>query len=276
MSLPAVPMPLDSTTVDPFGLWQAPPAAPEGQAVSFGDLSGAEPEQPAAVWSLAISGGAAGRRSAQEELRRRDARLRAIQQGLDEAGPRLDRLLARRSATGLSFGLEAPGAEPLPQPEQALASILEDWDAGLADSGSTGASFGLGEDLSRLVGIDWNALRQRLEAFLDSLNRQILHFVWVDTSLDGRLAARTTVNWSGDLRTLWQVDLRPEQRVIHQQSLEQAMESRRASLRTILTVSKIAGKIVLAVTTPLGPVQALSLAWQFVNDIIIPLMESNA
>jgi hypothetical protein len=53
------------------------------------------------------------------------------------------------------------------------------------------------------------------------------------------------------------------------------MQSRQVHLRTILTVSQIAAKIALAVTTPLGPLQALSLAWQFVQDVIIPLIEPN-
>jgi hypothetical protein len=39
-------------------------------------------------------------------------------------------------------------------------------------------------------------------------------------------------------------------------------------MRAILTVTQIAGKIALAVTTPLGPIQAMSLAWQFVNEVI--------
>ena len=119
------------------------------------------------------------------------------------------------------------------------------------------------------------ALRQRLEALVDSVNRQILHYAWVETSLDGHLAARTTVNWGGDLRTLWQSGLLEAHVDAHRRSLELALASRLANLKTILTVSQIAGKIALAVTTPLGPLQAISLAWQFVHDVIMPLMEPN-
>lgn len=276
MSLPAIVevQVLNSTAVDPFGLWQPPQAAaPVGEAVSFGDLSGASPEDlPAAVWTLALDSGPAGQLVAREALQRRAGQLNAIQEGLDAAGPRVDRLLARRAVSGVSFAAGEAGAEPLPEPEQALASILDAWDA---TTDASGASFGLSDALKQAQTADWNALRQRLEALLDSLNRQVLHFVWVDTTLDGLLAARTTVNWGGDLRMFWQAGL--DQRTVdaHQQSLSQALQSRQTHLRTILTVSQIAAKIALAVTTPLGPLQALSLAWQFVQDVIMPLMEPN-
>jgi hypothetical protein len=258
-----------STAVDPFGLWQPPgPAELAGDGVSFGDLSELpEEEQPAAVWQLALSSGAAGRISADQELQRRAEQIEAIQKGLADAGPRVEKLLAQR-ASPLSFGLDE---SELPAPELALASLLDTWEGGPAESSE--ASFGMGEDLARMVGVDWEAMRRSLEGLLDSVNRQILHFVWVETMLDGHLAARSMVNWGGDLRTLWQDGLWPEHIEAHRRSLELALASRQANLRTILTVSQIAGKIALAVATPLGPLQALSLGWQFVHDIIIPLMK---
>ena len=277
MSLPAAAetQALRGTAVDPFGLWQPPQvaAAPVGEAVSFGDLSGASTgDLPAAVWTLALDSGLAGQLAARETLQRRADQLNAIQEGLDAAGPRADRLLARRAVSGVSFTTGESGAEPLPEPEQSLSSVLDAWDAAAQPGGS---SFGLGDELKKLPAADWDALRQRLEALLDGINRQLLHFVWVDTTIDGNLAARTTINWGGDLRTLWQADLSQGTTDAHQQSLGQALQSRQTHLRTILTVSQIAAKIALAVTTPLGPLQALSLAWQFVQDVIIPLMEPN-
>jgi hypothetical protein len=115
-------------------------------------------------------------------------------------------------------------------------------------------------------------LRQRLDGLMDSVNRQLLHFAWVDTTLDGLLVARTTVDWGGDLTTLWNPGLLPEQSTAHCRSLSLALASRAANLRTILTVSKIAGKIALAVATPLGPLQAMSLGWQFVQEVVMPLL----
>lgn len=275
MSLPsvAVEMPRVSTEVDPFGLWQ-PPAVPDGAPVSFGDLQGGMGEEPpAAVWSLSLSSEPEGQAAGEAELRRRAEQLEAIQAGLAAAGPRVERLLNRRAAPGVAFAVGEPGAEPLPGPEQSLAIILDDWEAGVVEQTGADASFGLGEDLSKLASTDWNALRQRLEALVDSVNRQILHYAWVETNLDGHLAARTTVNWGGDLRTLWQSGLLEAHVDAHRRSLELALASRLANLKTILTVSQIAGKIALAVTTPLGPLQAISLAWQFVHDVIMPMME---
>lgn len=275
MSLPsaAVGSRINATAVDPFGLWQPPPAQEDG-SVSFGDLPRQRAEdQPAAVWALSLNSGAAGRAAGDADLQRRADQLNAIQAGLAAAVPRVERLLERRAAPGVSFSAGEVGAEPLPEPEQALAGILDDWESGVAEQTGSDASFGFGDDLSKLAGTDWKALRQRLEAMVDSVNRQVLNYAWVDTTLDGRLTARTTVNWGGDLRTLWQSGLREEHADAHRRSLELALASRLANLKTILTVSQIAGKIALAVTTPLGPLQALSLAWQFVQDVIVPLME---
>ena len=67
--------------------------------------------------------------------------------------------------------------------------------------------------------IDWEALYQRLTALFDSVNRQILHFAWVDTTLDGRLVARSTVNWGGDFVSTWLPGLSQEIISAHCRSL---------------------------------------------------------
>ncbi len=165
--------------------------------------------------------------------------------------------------SGVSFDPGEPSVvETLPPPEAGLALALNALDP--ARSGD-GVSFGLPE----MAGIDWEELYRRLSTLVDSVNRQILHFAWVETTLDGRLIARTTVNWGGDFMAFWQAGLPPEQRAAHYRSLELALAARLANLRAILTVSQIAAKIALAAATPLGPLQAMSLAWQFVNTLIM-------
>jgi hypothetical protein len=283
--------PTTGSAVDPFGLWDAPGTVVD-DAISFGLPASGEPgegsELPAAVWTLSLTGEGDGITADEGELERRAAKIQAINAGLEQASERAGAFLAarRQPADAVSFGVE-DSAGHLPAPEADLAYVLSTLEpGGAAGEVSFGLGAGLGQDLQRLAGqakegldsvqptgVDWDGLRQSLDGLLNSVNRQVLHFVWVDTALDGRLAARTTVKWGGDLATLWGPGLTPEHTSAHGRSLQLSMASRTANLRTVMTVSQIAGKIALAVTTPLGPMQALALAWMFTREVIMPLVK---
>jgi hypothetical protein len=277
-------------SADPFGLWAAPaPKAAAGDMVSFGLPGGgaeAGEEPPAAIWTLPLSSGPQGREASEEELNRRAGQVRAIAVGLNQADLRVDTLLAARvqQTNVVSFAVGSP-TPSLAAPEAGLAYALGTLEpAGSAET----VSFGLMQDIGRMTdqvkehlpaaqipGVDWNDLQQRLNGLMDSVNRQLLHFAWVDTTLDGGLVARTTVAWGGDIVTLWKPDLSLDQTDAHCRSLQLAMASRSANLRTVLTVSRIASKIITAVATPLGTLQALSLGWQFVQEVVMPLLDQS-
>ncbi len=285
---------------DPFGLWStvvAPPAVspaaqPEG-AASFAlpaeDQAG---EQEGTVWRLDLTSGPAGQAAAQQALDRRAGQVQRIFSGLEQAVPRSQALLNARAAAagaGVSFAAESP-AEALPGPEAWLAGTLEQISA--AGTGADEVSFGLGQNLANLAGTikqtltgappealpvpGWDEMQHNFTQLMDTVNRQLLHFCWVDTTLDGQLAARTSVDWGGDMLTLWKDGLMPEQAAIHRRSLELAMQSRAANIKTVLTVAEVAGKLTLAVTTPMGPLQAaqaLVLGWKFVSSVVMPLLQ---
>jgi hypothetical protein len=261
---------------DPFGLWSLPASTDSG-GVSFaapGMESMPDAPVPGAVWSLDLS-------SAQQELDRRAEKVQAISAGLADAEARLNVFLARREAQQagkaaeiVSFGLPGESAEA------SLAFFLDD-----LEPGTQPASFGLSETIGGLVGqararlsqipgaaIPWKDLRGNLENLLDAANRQLLHYAWVDTILENQLAARTTVNWDGDMTTIWRSSPMEDLTLPHRRSLELALASRAANMHTVLTVSRLAGKIALAAATPLGPLQALALGWQFVQEVIAPLL----
>jgi hypothetical protein len=267
-------VPAGSTVVDPFGLWQPAahsPAPAAGDMLSFdvpGDVT------PAAVWTLALTSGPQGRLANERELERLAEKVQAIEAGLDASGPRVEALLSARLrspessevsfSTGANLTLEALSPpEALPPPEAGLIFALSSFEP--VREGDE-VSFGLPG--AQKAALNWGELYQRLSALVDSTNHLLLHFAWVDTTLDEHLVARTTVNWGGDFITYWQPGLSQDQMAAHCRSLDLAITSRMANMRAILTVTQIAGKIALAVTTPLGPIQAMSLAWQFVNEVI--------
>lgn len=265
-----------TAAADPFGLWQAPPAG----AVSF-STPGTESaenrgdeEAPALVWTLNLDESGAG----QAELDRRAAQMQALERGLVEADERMAAFLAapRAGKAGASFAagesasLEQRMAFTLARLETAGQpveyGIREDVAAIVKRIGAGG------EALAALPGVDLDSLRARLEALLELVNRRMLHMAWVETTLDGRLAARTTLGWTGDMHSWMLPGLLPAQNAAHQRSLALAMESSAANLNTLITVLKLAVKISLAVTTPLGVVAAVSLAWQFVHEVVMPLV----
>jgi hypothetical protein len=225
------------------------------------------------VWTLPLTSDPVGRATGEKELDVRSGKLQAIAAGLDQAALRAEAFLSARArhqqAVSYAAGPSVT-AVPLTSPEAGLEhalSVLEPaWPDGRVNFSLEPAP---GE---QPTGINWDGLCQRLDGLIDSVNRQLLHFVWVDTTLDGCLIARTTIHWGGDCTTLWQPGLPPEQTTAHCRSLQLAMASRSTTLRTILAVSQIAVKIALVVATPLGPLQAMSLGWQFVHDVLMPLL----
>lgn len=243
--------------VDPFGFWQAP-AGPAAFALD---------EDAAAVWSLDLAGddGAAA-------LAERERQLAAVEQGIAQAGPRLDAFLARRAAArrgelpAFAAGEEAPA-------ERALAEALDGLER-------PPAAFAPGEAPAGPAGwLDpnrWEELRVQLAGLLDSINRHVIHFVWVDTTIDVQVAARTTLAWSGDLATRYWSGLSRGQVDAHRRSLELACAARAAQVKALLAAAQLAARITLAVTTPLGPLHALALAWHFLRAVIIPLMHTES
>lgn len=182
----------------------------------------------------------------------------AIEKGLDQAASRLEAVLSiRQGWRGGDPANVSLTVSQLPRAESDLLSALETVDS--VDSVTPGDRR--------------DELEQKLARLMDGLNRQFMNQAWVETTLDGQLAARTVVTWGGDIQTYLRPGLPAEWTTAHWQALDQALAARRTSLRAILTVTQMAEKIVLAVTTPLGASQALALAWQFTRQVVLPLLD---
>jgi hypothetical protein len=245
-----------AASADLFGLWEpAPVAGGLRFSIPNGELPAPAQQEAAAVWRLALHSGT----DPQPALDGRAAQVQAVEVGLAAAGPRLDALLSARAVGGgLAF---ASPEQPLAAPEQSLAQALDALEG-------IPASYGLGDLLPGLARLDGPALRAALGALAAGVDQAVLRFAWVETTLDGRLAVRTTVAWSGTLSTCCHPGLAPLHLQAHGQSLALALQSRAAQVRAALAAAQMAGKIALAVTTPLGPAQALALAGQFLLSIV--------
>lgn len=264
LSEPDVAAPLGEAE-DPFGLWQ-PVDLREPGAESFSVPGDGEAPARAGglAWSLDLRSDVDGSVDAGEQLMQRERQVQAIEEGLGQAVIRAERTLARHRAAAqgqaVSFSVDEPEAE------LDLALALAQIDPGERPA-SFDVSFGV------LPAVDWGELKRRFDAFMEGINRQVLHYAWVETKLDGAAVAQTSVRWGGDLNTFLLPGLGPQIAAAHTQSMTLALASRAANLRAAITVMQIAAKIALVVSTPIGVVQALSLAWQFVHDVIAPLLE---
>lgn len=224
----------------PPGPWDTRPAP----ATSFS--AGAAPEERAPIWRVSLPADPglawAELRAAEESLARQEAAVHG-------APDRLRRLAARGGAASFS----ATGANP----ESRLLDLLAEARGGGA------ASFSLGGGSGELP-----AVEERFKAFSNQVQDAVANLAVVETSLERRLIARTSVSWGGDMRSLLVARLPGEQEQLHRRSLNLALRSRAALLRTFGVVMRGAAIVALMASSPAGTIAALPAAWRFVDDLL--------
>ena len=203
---------LESSTDDVLGLWANVPIP---GPVSFGIGEEAAPPDHE-VYRANLPADLAEARQALEDSH---AALTRMDSALNDIPDRLDGLVTRtqmRQSGGVSFALETQPQEF--GPEADLLQML-----GEAERGSQASvSFGLGD----LASDAWAEAKERLKSMAAQIDRDVLHFAWVETSISGDLIARSTIDWTGDLETQWQTDITPEQSSLHENSLMTAARTR--------------------------------------------------
>ncbi len=238
-------------TTSVLGVWEvAEPAARPGGAVSF-DL----PSQPPAdvpVWRANLPADTA---HARELLDNGTARMGQSQQALNGAAARLNRLernqiTAPQPGAAVSFGLPEDDEQ---QVEAEITGVLRQIQG---DEGP--ASFNIREALT----VGWDQARQQFDAILDRLTHSAAYYAWVETRVEQRLQGLTTVDWTGQMHTVWRVELAPEQARLHQQTLAMALRSRALVISTLGMAVQAAALI----STPGGQILALPVLWKCINQ----------
>lgn len=242
---------LAQATTSVLGVWEvAEPAARPGGAVSF-DLS-SQPPADVPVWRANLPADTA---YARELLDQGAARMGQSQHALNGAAERLGRL-ERRQATApqpgaaVSFGLPEDAEQRV---EAEIAGVLRQ-----IQGDDRPAGFNIHEALT----VGWEQTRQQFDALLDRLTRSAAYHAWVETRVERRLQGLTTVDWTGQMHTVWRVDLAPEQARLHQQTLAMALRSRALFIRTLGMAVQAAALI----STPGGQILALPVLWKCINQ----------
>lgn len=227
----------------PPGPWQVRPAPPGPAGLAFGAAE--EPGAPLWRADLPGDGGAAltALAAGEAELLRYEAALAA----------------APGRITALAGGAASFGGPGLPAPEQGLLAAL---DALRVGPGAASFSAGGGEAPA------WAAAEERLRAFVAGAQAAMSNLAVVETRVAGALVARTSVSWTGDVRSLLPAASPGLHAGLHRRTLGLALRSRAALLRTFGTVMRGAAIVAAMAGSPAGAVLALPAAWRFVEELL--------
>lgn len=238
-------VPDDALAPDLLGLWQ-----PEPAPVSF--APGAEP--PAALqWQVDVP---ADPRAATAAVESQAALLRRERQTLAQETMRRFGAVVAGGSAAASFDLG------LPQPERELAIWLQ--------TVGGGQSFFPGEAWLK----DWQETARQAQAFVRQVQRSLLSYAWVESSVEGRRIARTAVQWLGDVATEWQAGLDRQQAALHRRAVALAVDTRTTWVRAFLLAAEGAGLLAAALGTPGGPLLALPAAVKFVRQVLAEVRQA--
>lgn len=193
---------------------------------------------------------------ANSEIETAEAGVQANLASLGAAQARLDQFV-RSQTGGVSFSVPGYASG---SPESQLLVLLEatepggEWDA---------ASFEAGEAKSS----QWERAAAEFREFIQRLNQIVGHFAWVETQISGKLVARSSVSWTGNLETAWNIPPTADLSSLHQRTLKLALASRAGMLKTFGVVSAGAVKLTALVASPAGAILALPATWNFIRQV---------
>jgi hypothetical protein len=250
----------ESTADDVLGLWTA---APQAAPLSFG----LDAESAAPAGELYRTRLPDGPDAAQKVFDDSAAIFARVNSALDNIPARLDGLVERanhpKQAAGLNFAVGSLEQETGPEAE--LLDLLA-----AADRSGTGElNFGIGD----LTGQAWDAARAQFDALIAQIDRDVLHFAWVETLIADQLVARTTVAWSGDTQTAWSAGVNAEQSRQHEGTLSIVTRTRHLRLRLFVTVASGSVRVAGLMATPGGAMLALPAVYQYVIKIVAQARE---
>lgn len=260
---------------DPLGLWTAVPES----AVHFGiEDESAAPPPDTPVYRVQLPEDTA---AAEAAFREREARMQQSAKALESIPGRLDDLVARTQARqkvaesqAVHFGIDELGTGE-DAAESELLNLVADLDASGASAPAAGAQVEFGI-VDEVISPAIEQAKSQFNALLNQVNREVLHFAWVETVMLGQSLARTSVDWSGDAETVWVDGISLEQTVLHSRSLRFATHSRALKMRLAMTVTGGAAKVAALMTNPAGAVLALPVVYRYVSQVLAQAAELKA
>ena len=256
---------------DPLGLWtftaSAADAAPGALSFSVGG-DAPSPDAASPVFRVNLPADSA---SASAALAAREQYILSLNAALEDVPARLDGLVERtrqRKEKSVSFDTSAIAETG---PEGDLLSLLGDVEAE-EKTQSSGISFGAQETVSAAL----EQAKVGFNALIEQINREVLHFAWVETNVAGQLLARTTVGWTGNTQTAFIQGVNDPQTILHKRNLRIVTQTRTIRLRLFITIASGATKVSALLATPAGAVLALPAVYQYVMQIMAQVKQLQA
>lgn len=193
-------------------------------------------------------------------------RLRLIAATVDAAeqaqGAALDRIgwFVTRSLAADVPAYDVGGGLAGPERELAFAIGLTDMPTGVA-------SFGIGDAIADR----WHGAVEVFQEGIARITRLLSGQIRVETLVDGILAGRSVVSLAGDMSTAWRGTPSAAVAELHRASLDGALRSRAAILRTLATAARGAAMLVTVpalLANPAGALLAIPAAWRFVSQVM--------
>lgn len=240
-----------SGAAPPPGPWatRQPPAL----GLSFG-LRLAETPTAAQVWRVDLPADPAAAHAA---LAAAEADLGRHEAAIAKAPERIRDLAASEGVASFSLR-EAQRA-----PERQLLALVSEL-RGVARPAPEANSF----SITAPKELTWAEAETRFRAFMAQIHDAVTNFAVVETLVEGTLVARTSVSWTGDVRSLLHATLPARHADLHQRSLGLALRSRAALLKTFGTVVRGAALVAVMTSSPAGAITALPAAWKFVDQLL--------
>ena len=154
----------------------------------------------------------------------------------------------------------------IPNPELELMGLMSELRA--AESGAR--SFSLSETISS----GWSDAEEKFRAFAAQVQDTLTNYAVVETQVEQVLIGRTSVGWTGDVRSLLVANLSSEQADLHHRTLALALDSRTTMLRTFTTVLRGAAIVATMTSSPVGAIVALPAAWKFIDQLLTDIRSS--
>jgi hypothetical protein len=257
----------ESTVDDALGFWIT---APQPKTVSFG-IGDDSSSSSGLLYRVNLPAESAESdlvfSNSEAAFARIDAALSAIPARLDSLVNRTRENLQKQSSA-LSFDVTVESHESGFEGE--LLIQLADLERGVLGQGADGGvSYGIGETFSDA----WGVSKNQFETLITQVDRDVLHFAWVETTIGGQLIARTSVEWNGDAQTVWNNGSNNEQLVLHQRNLRFVTKTRGMRFRLFVTVASGAARVASLMITPGGAMLALPAIYQYVTKILAQARE---
>lgn len=249
---------LAETIPDVIGLWATNPGTAD-TAVTF--TLNSETVVNAPLWRANFPSDLS---KATLHLTHSEEILSQSQKALVTAIERVHRLIHTiASESDLAFDLASVG-EAQAQPERELLANLQ-----AIQKPNMLISFKIGEEIA---GFSHQTFEQ-FQPFIERLLQVVAHYAWVETQVEGRTLARTSVGWLSDVNSIWQTGLSTTQVSLHQRTLFLALASRDALLQIFRIAVQTALKLSVLISVPGGLILVLPVAWQFIDRVMTQLRE---